>query len=72
MAVTDDADAAITELCKRVDGLNVSDVVDTPYALIGTVDEIGDKLEQCRHRWGISYFVVRDHDQFTPIIERLR
>jgi probable F420-dependent oxidoreductase len=70
--VTNDADAAIADLCKRVDGLSVSDVVETPYALIGTVDEIADKLEHCRQRWGISYFIVRDHDQFAPIIERLR
>ncbi len=70
--VTDDADAAIATLCDRVDGLSVSDAVETPYALIGTVDEIADKLERCRQRWGISYFIVRDHDQFSPITHRLR
>jgi probable F420-dependent oxidoreductase len=69
--VTDDADAAIADLCQRVDGLSVRDVVDTPYAMIGTVDEIAEKLERCRQRWGISYFIVRDHDQFAPIIQRL-
>jgi hypothetical protein len=69
--VTDDADAAIADLCQRVDGLSVRDVVDTPYAIIGTVDEIAEKLERCRQRWGISYFIVRDHDQFAPIIQRL-
>jgi hypothetical protein len=42
-----------------------------PYVLFGTVDEIADKLERCRERWGISYFVVRDHEQFAPVISRL-
>ncbi|MEM9516073.1 MAG: TIGR03621 family F420-dependent LLM class oxidoreductase [Actinomycetota bacterium] len=70
--VTDDADAAIAKLCDQVDGLNVSDAVETPYALIGTVGEIADKLERCRQQWGISYFIVRDHDQFAPIIHRPR
>lgn len=70
--ITDDADAAVDALCDRVEGLGVNDAAETPYALIGTVDEIVDKLERCRERWGISYFVVRDHDQFAPIIRRLR
>lgn len=69
--VTDDADAAIADLCQRVDGLSVGDLADTPYALIGTVDEIAEKLERCRQRWNISYFIVREHDQFAPIIQRL-
>lgn len=70
--VTDDAEEAIAKLCGRVDDLNPSDAVETPYVLIGTVDEIADKLERCRQQWGISYFIVRDHDQFAPIIHRLR
>jgi probable F420-dependent oxidoreductase, MSMEG_2516 family len=70
--VTDDADAEIAKLCDRVDGLSTSDAVETPYALIGTVDDIAEKLERCRERWGISYFIVRDHDQFAPIVDRLR
>jgi probable F420-dependent oxidoreductase len=70
--VTDNGDAAIAELCERVDGLSVGDAIETPYALIGTVDEIADKLERCRQRWGISYFILRDQDQFAPIIHRLR
>jgi probable F420-dependent oxidoreductase len=70
--VTNDADRAIAELCQRVDGLTADVVAETPYALFGTVDEIADKLDRCRSRWGISYFVVRDHDQFAPVIPKLR
>lgn len=70
--VTDDADLAIGGLCERVPGLSLRDAADTPYALIGTVDEIADKLERCRDRWGITYFVVRDRVQFARVIARLR
>jgi len=70
--ITDDADSAIGELCERVPGLTPEDAAATPYALFGTVDEIADKLERCRQRWGISYFVVRDHEQFEPVISKLR
>lgn len=70
--ITDDADAAIAELCERIPGLTPKDAAATPYALLGTVDEIADKLERCRERWGISYFVVRDHEQFEPVISKLR
>jgi probable F420-dependent oxidoreductase len=72
VAVTDDADDATAKLCERVEGLSADDVAEIPYALIGTVDEIADKLRRCRQRWGISYYVVRDHDPFAPIIAQLR
>jgi len=70
--ITDDAEAAIAELCNRVPSLAPADVIDSPYALFGTVDEVADKLERCRNRWGITYVVVRDHDQFEPVMNRLR
>lgn len=58
--VTDDAKSAIDQLCSRVPALSPDDVVEAPYALIGTPEAIVAKLERCRSRWGISYFVVRD------------
>ena len=36
----------------------------SPDILIGTVAELVAKLHACRHRWGISYFVVRELDDF--------
>jgi len=70
--VTDDAESAIDQLCSRAPGLTPDDVVEVPYALIGTADAIAEKLERCRSRWGISYFVVRDRQQFEPVIAQLR
>ncbi|MGF1668205.1 MAG: TIGR03621 family F420-dependent LLM class oxidoreductase [Acidimicrobiia bacterium] len=69
--VTNNAEAAAAALCKRIPGLSPEIVAEAPYALFGTVDEIAAKLERCRSRWGISYFVVRDGEQFAPIISEL-
>jgi hypothetical protein len=70
--VTDDGGAATERLVERVDGLTPEDVEDIPYALIGTAEEIAARIERCRRRWGISYFVVRVVDDFTPVIEAVR
>ena len=53
-------------------GMAVSDVLKTPYLLMGTVDEMVDHLLECRDRWGISYFSVREIENFAPVIGRLR
>lgn len=69
MEITGDASGAMGGLVERVDGLSPDDAAETPYALIGTVDEIVAKIGQCRDRWGISYFTVREVEAFAPVIE---
>lgn len=66
--VTDDAEAAIAALCEQIPTLDPAEVRELPYVLVGSVDEIVDQLRRCRDRWGISYFVVRTLDEFTPVI----
>lgn len=70
--ITDDADTALAGLCEEVPSLDPAEVGDLPYVLIGTVEQIADKLRRCRDRWGITYFVVRDLDRFAPVIAALR
>src|SRR5262249_32586962 len=36
------------------------DVLEMPTMLIGTADDLVEKLHACRERFGLSYFVVRD------------
>lgn len=72
VVVTGDRTAAAEDLAGRVPGLCVSDALVTPFLAIGTEDEIARHLQDCRSRWGISYFVVREVERFAPIIERLR
>ena len=42
-------------------------------ALVGTEDEIVERLEQRRDRWGFSYFVVQNEaaETLAPIVARL-
>ena len=54
-------------------GLSPEDMADHPNALIGTVDEICDRLEARRERYGFSYVTVADRnaDAFAPVVARL-
>jgi probable F420-dependent oxidoreductase len=54
--------------------LTVEETLETPYILIGTVDEIADQLQRSRERWGFSYVTVHEPYMrtFAPVIERLR
>jgi probable F420-dependent oxidoreductase len=69
--ITDDREAALARVCDLVDGLTMEDAATTPYLLIGTVDEIVLHMMTCRERWGISYFVVRELDDFEPVLRAL-
>ena len=54
--------------------LTVEEALDTPFLLIGTVDEIAAQLGRSRERWGYSYITVHEpyRRAFAPVIERLR
>ncbi len=54
-------------------GLSADEILRSPLALIGTVEEIRDKIERLRERLAISYWVVKSpamHD-FAPVVEQL-
>lgn len=70
--ITDDRIAVLRQVCERVEGLTVEHADAIPYLLIGTVDEIVEKLSACHARWGISYFVVRELEAFTPVVAAFR
>ena len=70
--ITDDREAALAKVVERVDGLTMDDASSTPYLLIGTVDEIVLHMMTCKERWGISYFAVRELDDFEPVLRALR
>jgi probable F420-dependent oxidoreductase len=71
IVITNDRKAAAAEIVSQVEGLSVEDALETPYLMLGTHDEIAEHLRECRERWGISYFTVRDLNAVAPIIERL-
>jgi probable F420-dependent oxidoreductase len=48
-------------------------LLESPYVLAGTVDEICETVRQRRERYGISYLSVfdRDLEAFAPVVARL-
>jgi probable F420-dependent oxidoreductase len=62
--VTDDRRQAAEELARRWTQLSPEEILQSPYVLIGNVDQLVEDLQARRERWGISYYVV-----FEPYIE---
>lgn len=54
-------------------GLTADDILESPYLLIGSVEEIAATLQARLDRFGISYYTVfdRDMEQFTPVLDLL-
>ena len=70
--VTDDVGAVGQRLSGRF-GASPEDVLASPLILVGRIEEMIDRLEQRRSRWGYSYFVVQQQsiDDFAPVVARL-
>jgi hypothetical protein len=69
--LTSDREEAAARAAAR-SGVAVSAVLETPYLVMVTVNEMVDHLLECRNHWGISYFSVRDIETFAPVMARLR
>lgn len=54
-------------------GLNVDQVLEIPIVLVGTVDEIIEDLLKRRKRFGLSYWVIHQHEmeEFAPVVAAL-
>ena len=53
--------------------LSPEEILQSPYVLIGTVDQMVEDLQVRRERWGISYYVIFEPymDAFAPVVARL-
>jgi probable F420-dependent oxidoreductase len=86
LTVTDDRRAAAEQLlddfrrhAEAQDGLSeeemltVDQALQTPFLLLGTIDEIAAQLRVSRQRWGFSFVTVHEPymQAFAPVIERL-
>jgi len=73
VVVTDDRRKAAEELTRRWQQLSREELLESPYVLLGTADQIADDLRARRQRWGISYYVVFEPylEAFAPVIARL-
>ena len=74
VVVTDDRRKAAEELATgRWARLTPDEILASPFALVGTADQMVDDLRARRERWGISY--VMTHEPFmnalAPVVARL-
>ena len=71
-ALTDDA-AGFADLIAPgfgIDGQDPLTVLDSPMTMIGTVEQIGERLHERRDRWGFSYHVVQGDKalEMAPVV----
>ena len=73
VVVTNDRRQAAEELTGRWTQLTPDEILQSPYVLIGTIDQMVEDLQTYRDRWGISYYVVHEPymDAFAPVVARL-
>jgi probable F420-dependent oxidoreductase len=73
VVVTHDTQQASEELSREWTPMTPDEVRQTPYLLIGSIDDIVETLLMRRQQLGISYLVVfeRDMDAFSPVVARL-
>ncbi|MGI8415046.1 MAG: LLM class flavin-dependent oxidoreductase [Nakamurella sp.] len=69
VTATDDRPAAIAELVARDRGPTTEEVAGTPYALIGTPEQMAAQLTSQAERLGIRRYVVRE--PAVPVLERV-
>ena len=72
IAISEDPADAVAAMAQRF-GVPAEVLAEHPHALIGSVPEICDKLEQRRSELGVSYINVaqRSMDVFAPVVARL-
>jgi probable F420-dependent oxidoreductase len=59
VVITDRPRQAAETLCDQIPGMTVAAVLATPYLLVGSVEEVVDRLVERRERWGFSHYTVR-------------
>jgi probable F420-dependent oxidoreductase len=70
--VTDDGRTVAQEVAGSAE-LEVDDVLASPFALIGSVEEIVERLHERRARWDYSYYTVQQPAarEFAPVLAAL-
>lgn len=68
--VGDDAGRKLDELVERFE-MPRELLEATPFVLVGSVQQVVEKLEHLRVRIGVSHVTVRDADGFAPVVDAL-
>jgi probable F420-dependent oxidoreductase len=75
VVVTGDRRAAAEKVLEQAGPvMSVDDLLETPFMLIGTVEELAEQILRGRERYGFTYYTVHAPymDAFAPVIERVR
>jgi probable F420-dependent oxidoreductase len=74
IVTADRGEAARGLVEKQLPGLTAGELLETPFALIGTEEEIADQLRERREAFGFSFITVHEPYMaaFGPVIGRLR
>ena len=64
------ADRVSADAVERI-GLSADDLADTPFVLVGSFDQVVDKIHRLRDDLGVSHFVIRDPEGFAPVVAAL-
>ncbi|HEY1280114.1 MAG TPA: LLM class F420-dependent oxidoreductase [Acidimicrobiales bacterium] len=72
VSVTNDREGVASNLAAAL-GFDVEEILSTPFALIGSPQQLVDDLCERRDRWGFSYVIVgaEDTDAFAPVVAEL-
>lgn len=72
VSVTDDRGAQVSAMANMI-GVDEQMITDSPFALVGDVDQICDTLVARREEFGFSYVIVGagEIDDFAPVVARL-
>ncbi|MCX4831269.1 TIGR03621 family F420-dependent LLM class oxidoreductase [Streptomyces sp. NBC_01016] len=70
--VTDDSASAADRVAHRL-GVPSEGLLDHPNVLIGTLDQVVDRLRERRERFGANYITVQqgEAERFAPVVARL-
>jgi probable F420-dependent oxidoreductase len=70
--VTDDREAVAAVIAPGM-GAEPKDVLEMPFFLIGTIDQLVEQLQERRERFGVSYVIVPGEtaEALAPVVERL-
>ncbi len=73
VVITDDGRGAAAQIAAALGGLDADDVLESPFVLVGSVEEIVARLHERRERWGYSYYTVQQPSaqEFASVIAAL-
>jgi len=72
VSVTDDRTKALADM-GALAGLEPDAIAASPFALVGSAEQIADNLIERRERFGFSYVTIGagEIDSFAPVVARL-